>query len=89
MQENLPVILALVGIWHNQICDYSTRTVLPYDQRLSKLPAYFQQLEMESNGKGVDLDGTPLSFHSGPVVWESRVLTVNTHSFNCYTKGRE
>lgn len=69
MQENLPVILALVGIWHNQICDYSTRTVLPYDQRLSKLPAYFQQLEMESNGKGVDLDGTPLSFHSGPVVW--------------------
>ena len=69
MQENLPVILALVGIWHNQICDYSTRTVLPYDQRLSKLPAYFQQLEMESNGKGVDLDGSPLSFHSGPVVW--------------------
>ncbi|MGB1576057.1 MAG: glucose-6-phosphate isomerase, partial [Paracoccaceae bacterium] len=58
--ENLPVLLALVGIWHNQVCDYATRAVLPYDQRLSRLPAYFQQLEMESNGKGVAMDGTSL-----------------------------
>ena len=67
--ENLPVLLALVGIWHNQICDYATRAVLPYDQRLSRLPAYFQQLEMESNGKGVAVDGTTLPYHSGPIVW--------------------
>ena len=66
---NLPVLLALVGIWHNQICGHATRAVLPYDQRLSRLPAYLQQLEMESNGKRVAMDGTDLPRHSGPVVW--------------------
>lgn len=67
--QNLPVLLALVGIWHNQICGYATRAVLPYDQRLSRLPAYLQQLEMESNGKRVGMDGVDLPYHSGPVVW--------------------
>ena len=67
--ENLPVLLGLVGIWHNQACDFSTRAVLPYDQRLFRLPAYLQQLEMESNGKSVALDGGRLPRHSGPVVW--------------------
>ncbi len=67
--DNLPVLLALVGIWHNQICGYATRAVLPYDQRLSRLPAYLQQLEMESNGKHVGMDGADLAMHSGPVVW--------------------
>ena len=67
--KNLPVMLALVGIWHNQICGYATRAVLPYDQRLLRLPAYLQQLEMESNGKRVAMDGTDLPRHSGPVVW--------------------
>ena len=54
--ENIPVMLALVGIWHNQGLGYATRAVLPYEQRLSRLPAYLQQLEMESNGKGVSMD---------------------------------
>ena len=67
--QNLPVLLALVGIWHNQICGYASRAVLPYDQRLSRLPAYLQQLEMESNGKRVAMDGSDLPYHSGPVVW--------------------
>ncbi len=67
--QNMPVLLALVGIWHNQICGYTTRAVLPYEQRLSRLPAYLQQLEMESNGKRVALDGSDLPVHSGPVVW--------------------
>ena len=67
--QNMPVLLALVGIWHNQICGHATRAVLPYDQRLSRLPAYLQQLEMESNGKRVAVDGTDLGRHSGPVVW--------------------
>ena len=67
--QNMPVLLALVGIWHNQICGYATRAVLPYDQRLGRLPAYLQQLEMESNGKRVALDGSDLTTHSGPVVW--------------------
>ena len=67
--ENMPVMLALVGIWHNQICDYATRAVLPYDQRLALLPSYLQQLEMESNGKSTLLDGSDPARHSGPVVW--------------------
>ena len=67
--ENLPVLLALVGVWHNQICGHATRAVLPYDQRLSRLPAYLQQLEMESNGKRVGMDGADLPYDSGPVVW--------------------
>ena len=69
LTENLPVLLALVGIWHNQGCGYASRAVLPYDQRLLRLPAYLQQLEMESNGKRVAMDGTDLPVESGPVVW--------------------
>ena len=67
--ENLPALLAVVGIWHNQICGYATRAVLPYDNNLNRLPAYLQQLEMESNGKGVAMDGSDLTVPSGPVVW--------------------
>lgn len=68
-EGNLPVLLALVGVWHNQFCGHATRAVLPYDQRLSRLPAYLQQLEMESNGKRVAMDGSDLPYNSGPVVW--------------------
>ncbi|MDA7967292.1 glucose-6-phosphate isomerase, partial [Ruegeria sp.] len=67
--ENMPVLLALTGIWHRQVLGYATRAVLPYDQRLLRLPAYFQQLEMESNGKSVAMDGSALTVPSGPVVW--------------------
>lgn len=67
--ENMPVLLALTGIWHNQVCGHATRAVLPYDQRLGLLPAYLQQLEMESNGKRVAMDGCDLTVPSGPVVW--------------------
>jgi glucose-6-phosphate isomerase len=67
--ENMPAMLALVGLWHNQVCGHATRAVLPYDNRLGRLPAYLQQLEMESNGKRVSMDGADLGFHSGPVVW--------------------
>lgn len=69
LAENLPVLLALTGLWHRQVCGYASRAVLPYDQRLSRLPAYLQQLEMESNGKRVAMDGTDLSRPSGPIVW--------------------
>lgn len=67
--ENMPVLLALVGIWHRQVLGHASRAVLPYDQRLLRLPAYFQQLEMESNGKSVAMDGSTLTGPSGPVVW--------------------
>ena len=67
-EDNLPMILALVGLWHHQVCGHPTRAVLPYEQRLARLPAYLQQLEMESNGKGVTMGGEP-TLSSGPVVW--------------------
>ena len=69
LDQNLPVLLALTGIWHHQVCGYPTRAVLPYDNRLLRLPAYLQQLEMESNGKRVAMDGSDLEVVSGPVVW--------------------
>lgn len=67
--RNLPVLLALVGVWHRNVCNYPTRAVLPYDQRLARLPAYLQQLDMESNGKRVSMEGETLLRKSGPVVW--------------------
>ncbi|PID36907.1 MAG: glucose-6-phosphate isomerase [Rhodobacterales bacterium] len=67
--QNLPVMLALIGIWHHQVMGYPTRAVLPYEQRLARLPAYLQQLEMESNGKSVAMDGRALERPAGPVVW--------------------
>lgn len=67
--RNLPMILGLVGYWHRAIAGYTSRAVIPYDQRLSRLPAYLQQLDMESNGKGVTVDGKPVAGPTGPVVW--------------------
>ncbi len=67
--RNMPVLLGLVGVWHNQVSGYGSRAILPYDQRLAKLPSYLQQLEMESNGKSVALDGSSLEEHSSPVIW--------------------
>jgi glucose-6-phosphate isomerase len=69
LDANLPVLLALVGIWHRNGCSHGTRAVLPYDQRLSRLPAYLQQLDMESNGKQVTTGGQPVAVATGPVVW--------------------
>ncbi|TGQ01634.1 MULTISPECIES: glucose-6-phosphate isomerase [unclassified Mesorhizobium] len=69
LQKNLPALLGLVGWWHRVICGYPARAVIPYDQRLSRLPAYLQQLDMESNGKSVTLDGTPVTTPTGPLVW--------------------
>lgn len=69
LAENLPVLLALLGIWHRNVCNYPARAILPYDQRLARLPAYLQQLDMESNGKSVQLDGTPIAHPTGPLVF--------------------
>ena len=69
LNRNLPMMLGLVGYWHRAISGYTSRAVIPYDQRLSRLPAYLQQLDMESNGKGVTVDGKPVSGPTGPVVW--------------------
>ncbi|MCZ8545614.1 glucose-6-phosphate isomerase [Mesorhizobium qingshengii] len=69
IQENLPALLGLVGWWHRVICGYQARAVIPYDQRLSRLPAYLQQLDMESNGKSVTLEGAAATTPTGPLVW--------------------
>ncbi len=69
LAHNLPVLLGLIGIWHRDICNYPARAILPYDQRLLRLPAYLQQLDMESNGKRVRKDGSPIERPSGPLVW--------------------
>lgn len=67
--QNLPMLLGLVGFWHRVVCSYPARAIIPYDQRLSRLPAYLQQLDMESNGKRVHRDGSPVSGPTGPLVW--------------------
>ncbi|PTE10224.1 glucose-6-phosphate isomerase [Mesorhizobium helmanticense] len=67
--KNLPALLGLIGWWHRVICKYPARAVIPYDQRLSRLPAYLQQLDMESNGKSVTLDGGAVTTPTGPLVW--------------------
>jgi glucose-6-phosphate isomerase len=69
LEQNAPVMLALTGIWHRNICQFPARAVIPYDQRLARLPAYLQQLDMESNGKSVDRHGHQLTRPSGPLVW--------------------
>jgi glucose-6-phosphate isomerase len=69
LQRNLPVLMALVGIWNNDFLDHETVAVLPYDQYLERFTAYLQQLEMESNGKHVDLEGRPVSYQTGTIVW--------------------
>jgi glucose-6-phosphate isomerase len=68
-EQNLPLTLGLIGVWHRNVCNYATRAVIPYDQRLSRLPAYLQQLDMESNGKGVERDGRRAQTETGPIVW--------------------
>jgi glucose-6-phosphate isomerase len=68
-ERNLPMVLGLMGIWHRNVCGLASRAVVPYDQRLERLPAYLQQLDMESNGKQVGIDGRRSVTATGPVVW--------------------
>ena len=67
--RNLPVLLALIGLWYDEFFGAQTYAVLPYSQYLARLPAYLQQLDMESNGKSVDLDGRAVDYQTGPIVW--------------------
>jgi glucose-6-phosphate isomerase len=69
MLENLPFVLGLIGYWNRVVCQYPARAVIPYDQRLARLPAYLQQLDMESNGKHVTLEGYQVETPTGPLVW--------------------
>jgi glucose-6-phosphate isomerase len=67
--ENIPMLMGLISVWNRNILGYASQAVIPYDQRLSRFPAYLQQLQMESNGKSVRLDGSPALDSTGAVVW--------------------
>jgi glucose-6-phosphate isomerase len=81
LAANMPVLLALLGIWYANFLGARTHAVLPYAEALRELPAYLQQLEMESNGKGVDRDGQPVDYATVPVIWGS-VGTNSQHAFH-------
>jgi glucose-6-phosphate isomerase len=68
-EQNIPVILALIGVWYNNFFGAQTEAILPYDQYLHRFPAYFQQGNMESNGKFVDRSGRKVNYQTGPVIW--------------------
>ncbi|MCP4269891.1 MAG: glucose-6-phosphate isomerase [Candidatus Brocadiaceae bacterium] len=68
-EKNIPVILALIGIWYNNFFGAQTESILPYDQYMHRFPAYFQQGNMESNGKSVDRDGKSIGYQTGPIIW--------------------
>ena len=67
--QNIPVMLALIGIWYNNFFDAQTEAILPYDQYMHRFPAYFQQGNMESNGKSVDREGQKVDYQTGPIIW--------------------
>jgi glucose-6-phosphate isomerase len=78
--RNLPVLMGLLGVWYNDFFGAQTIAVLPYDQYLKRFPAYLQQLTMESNGKHIRLDGTPVDIDTGPIYW-GEPGTNGQHSF--------
>jgi glucose-6-phosphate isomerase len=80
LERNLPVIMGLLAVWYTDFFDAQTVAVLPYDQYLSRFPAYLQQLAMESNGKHVTLDGATVDYQTGPVLW-GEPGTNGQHSF--------
>ena len=68
-EKNIPVLLALIGIWHTNFCGAESEAILPYDQYLHRFAAYFQQGNMESNGKSIGRNGKPVSYQTGPIIW--------------------
>ncbi|CAM3837239.1 glucose-6-phosphate isomerase [Deinococcus saxicola] len=69
LEKNLPVLMGMLGVWYNNFFDAQTHAVLPYDQYLQYFPAYLQQLDMESNGKHITLDGQAVDYQTGQVIW--------------------
>lgn len=69
LDQNIPVISALIGIWYNNFLGYDSMAILPYDHRLRYLPSYLQQADMESNGKSVGRDGQTFNYQTGPIIW--------------------
>lgn len=80
LEQNLPVILALLGVWYNNFYGAQSHAILPYDQAMHRFAAHLQQVSMESNGKSVDKEGHPVTWQTGPVIW-GEPGTNSQHSF--------
>jgi len=80
LDQNIPVIMALLGIWYNNFFGAESHAVLPYDQNMHRFPAYLQQADMESNGKGVDRAGNPVEHQTGPVIF-GEIGIAGQHAF--------
>lgn len=80
LEQNMPVILALIGVWYNNFFHVDTNVILPYDQGLARFPAYMQQADMESNGKFICRDGSRVQYKTGPVIW-GEAGTNGQHAF--------
>jgi glucose-6-phosphate isomerase len=81
LEKNVPALMALIGVWNTNFLGAPTHAVLPYSNALRLLPAYLQQLEMESNGKRVDREGRPVDYATAPIVWGAEG-TVSQHTFH-------
>jgi len=80
LEQNMPVIMALIGIWYNNFFHVDTNAILPYDQGMARFPAYLQQADMESNGKFICRDGSRIQYKTGPVIW-GEAGTNGQHAF--------
>jgi len=89
LAENLPVLMALTGIWHRNICDYPAQAVIPYDYRLRSLPAYLQQLVMESNGKSIDRQGRHVDYQTSPVLFGEPGTDAQHSLFQMFHQGTD
>jgi glucose-6-phosphate isomerase len=89
LNKNLPVTLALIGIWYVNFFGAASRAVIPYDRRLRRLPAYLQQLEMESNGKQVTRDGEPIDYATAPIIWGEPGTDGQHAFFQALHQGRQ
>lgn len=80
LEQNMPVIMALIGVWYNNFFHVDTNAILPYDQGMARFPAYLQQADMESNGKFICRDGSRVKYKTGPVIW-GEAGTNGQHAF--------
>jgi glucose-6-phosphate isomerase len=87
LADNLPVILAMLSVWHRNVCGYPVHGLIPYDGRLAGLPAWLQQVEMESNGKSVDVDGEPVALATSPVVMGDTGTDAQHALFQAFHQG--
>jgi len=89
LSQNLPVLMAMTGIWHRNICAYPAQAVIPYDHRLRSLPAYLQQLVMESNGKSIDSQGRHIDYGTSPVLFGEPGTDAQHSLFQMFHQGTD